>query len=108
MYGALYWQSGQVQRRQLHHQSVFLYPEEGVEGSVLHELGDDHHGAALGHHSFQMDDVGVVKLAHDGCLAQEVPPLAFSVARLQCLNSHQDLSLPRLPEVSTAHLPKLT
>lgn len=85
-----------------------LYPEEGVKGSVLHELSDDHHRAALGHHPLQMDDVGVVELAHNGCLTQEVPPLAISVSHLQRLNSHQDLSLPRLPEVSTAHLPKLS
>ena len=65
-----------------------LHPEEGVQGSVLHELCDDHDRAALGHHSLQVDDVGVVELAHDGCLAQEVPPLAICVAPLECLNSH--------------------
>ena len=85
-----------------------IYPEEGVEGSILHELSDDHHRTTLGHYTLQVDDIRVVKLAHDGCLTQEVPPLAFSVAHLQRLNSHQDLSLPRLPEVSTAHLPKLS
>lgn len=82
-------------------------PEEGVQGAVLHELSDDHHGAALGHHPLQVDDVGMVKLTHNRRLAQEVPPLPLRVAHLQGLDGHQDLSLPRLTQVSTAHLPKL-
>lgn len=28
-----------------------------------------------GDHALQMDDVGMIKLAHDACLAQEVPSL---------------------------------
>lgn len=85
-----------------------FYPEEGVQGSVLHEFSDDHHRAAFGHNPFQVDDVWMVKLAHDGRLTQEVPPLTFSVAHLQRLNGYQDLSLPRLPEISTTHLPEFS
>lgn len=63
-------------------EGTLLYPEEGIEGSILHELSNDHHRAALGHHPLQMDDVGMVELAHDRRLTQEVPSLAFSVACL--------------------------
>lgn len=83
------------------------YPEKRVEGAILHELSDDHHRAALCHHPLQVDDVGVVKLTHDRSFTQEVPPLALGVASLQRFNGHQDLSLPRLTEVSAAYLPKL-
>lgn len=84
------------------------HPEERVQRSILHELSDDHDRAAFCHHALQVDDVGVIKLAHDAGFAQEVPPLLFSVARLQCLDGYQDLSLSRQAQVSAAHLPKLT
>lgn len=58
----------------------FPYPEEGVQGAVLHELSDDHHRGALGDNTLQVDDVGVVELAHDGGLAQEVPALLLGIA----------------------------
>lgn len=85
----------------------FSYPEEGVQGAILHELGDDHHGCALGDHTLQMDDVGMIKLAHDGGLAQEVPPLFLSVARLECLDGYKDLSLAWQFQVATAYFTKL-
>ena len=55
----------------------------------------DHDRTALGDHALQANDVGVVELAHDAGLAQEVPPLLLRVARLQRLDGHVDLSLPR-------------
>ncbi|TNN79360.1 hypothetical protein EYF80_010384 [Liparis tanakae] len=54
------------------------------------------------------DDVGVVKLAHDRRLAQEVPPLTLYIAALQCLYGHGDLLLPRRSQAAAAHLAKLT
>lgn len=56
------------------------YPEEGVQGTVLHEFSDDHDRCALGDNPFQVDDIGVVELAHDGCLTQEVPALFLCVS----------------------------
>lgn len=97
-----------TQRSVLCRRCCDAHPEEGVERSVLHELCDDEDGAAPCQDSLQPDHVGVVELAHDGGLAQKVPPLALSVACLQRLDGYQDLSLPRLSEVPTAHLPKLT
>lgn len=54
-------------------------------------------GLTLGDHALQPDDVGMVELAHDGGLPQEVPPLLLTVARLKGLDGHWDLSLPRQP-----------
>ncbi len=84
------------------------YTKEGVQWSVFHEFSDDHYWSALGHHSFQMDDVGMVKLPHDAGFAQEVPPLLLRVAWFQSLNGHQNLPLPRKPEITAAYLSKLT
>lgn len=58
----------------------FPYPEKGIQGAILHELSDDHHRRALGHDTLQVDDVGMVELAHDGGFAQEVPALLLRVA----------------------------
>ena len=85
----------------------FPYPEEGVQGAVFHELSDDHHRCALGDHALQVDDVGMVELAHDGGLAQKVPALLLGIARLEGLDGHKDLSLARQLQVATAHLTKL-
>lgn len=59
-------------------------------------------------HALQPNDVGMVKLAHDGRLAQEVPPLSIHVAALQRLDRHGDLLLARRPQAAAAHLTKLT
>lgn len=83
------------------------YPKEGVQGAILHELSDDHHRRAFGDNTLQVDDIGVVELAHDGCLTQEVPPLLLRVARLECLDGHKDLSLAWQLQVATADLAKL-
>lgn len=87
---------------------IKTHPKEGVQRAILHELSDDHNRAAFCHHALQVDDVGVIKLTHDTGFTQEVPPLLLSVARLQCFNGNQNLSLPRQAQVSAAHLPKLT
>ena len=41
-----------------------IYPEESVERSVLHVLGDDHDGIGFGDDALQVDHVRVLKLAH--------------------------------------------
>lgn len=58
--------------------------------------------------TFQVDDVGVVELAHDAGLTQEVPPLPLCVAHLQCLDGHKDLTAARQLQAPTAHLTKLS
>ena len=64
------------------------HPQETVERSVLHELGEDHDGTGSGDDALQVDDVGVLELTHDGRLRQEVPPLLLCVAALQRLDRH--------------------
>ena len=71
------------------------YPEEGVEGPVLHEFGDDHDRHAVGDDPVEADDVGVLKLAHDAGLAQEFPALLLRVAPFQGLDGHVDFLFPR-------------
>lgn len=61
---------------------MFTHSEERVQRSILHELSDDHNRTALGDHAFQVDDIGMVELAHDAGLTQEIPSLLFRVARL--------------------------
>lgn len=83
------------------------HPQEGVQGTVLHELGEDHDGHAVGDHALQADDIGVLELAHDGGLTQELPPLPLRVAALQGLDGYAALLLPRGLEAPPAHLTKL-
>lgn len=83
------------------------HPEERVQCSVLHELGDDEHRAATGQHTLQVDYVGVVELSHDARLGQEVPALALGVACLQRLDGHGCLLAARLLQATPAHLAEL-
>lgn len=62
----------------------------------------------LRHDSLQADDVGMIKLRHDGCFSQEVPLLLLRVAHLQGLQGHRDVSLPRQPHASVANLSEFT
>ena len=64
-------------------------PEESVQRSVLHVLGDDHDGVGLGDDALQEDDVGVLELAHDGGLGQKVDLGLVRAARLERLDGHQ-------------------
>lgn len=50
----------------------------------------------------------MVKLAHDGGLGQEVPPLLVGVASLQGLDGHADLLLAGQLQAPAANLAKLT
>lgn len=87
---------------------MITHPEERVQGSVLHKLCDDHDWTALCHHTLQTDDVRMVKLAHNGCLRQEVPPLLVHIASLQGLDGDIDLSLSRQFQTALVHLAKFT
>lgn len=78
-----------------HIKNICAHPEERVQRAVFHKLSDDHDRAALGHHSFQMDDIRVIKLPHDARLAQEVPPLLLCITRLKCFDGNEHLSFPR-------------
>lgn len=61
----------------------------------------------FGDHALQVNDVRMVKLAHDAGLGQEVPPLFVGVASLEGLDGHTDLSLARHLQASAAHLTEL-
>lgn len=84
------------------------YPEERIQGAILHELRDDHDRPTLGNHALQANDVGVVKLAHDARLAQKVPTLLLWVASLQRLNGHIDFPLAWKFQTPLVHLSKLS
>lgn len=83
------------------------YSQEGVQSSVLHELSEDHDGAAGCYYAFQVDNVGMLELAHDWGFRQEVPPLLISVSTLKSLNGNIVLLLPRNPQPSTTDFSKL-
>lgn len=57
--------------------------------------------------AFQTDDIGVVKLAHDGRLTQEVPPLPLCVASFEGLDGHRHVLLPRHPQPPIADFSRL-
>jgi len=58
-------------------------------------------------HTFQPDDVGVVKLSHDARFTEEVPSLFLCVSGFESLDGHTDLLLRRELQSATAHLSKL-
>lgn len=62
----------------------------------------------LGDDPLEVDDVGMLELAHDAGLAQEVPPLLLGITGFQSFNGYWDLSLPWQPQQTTAHLTELT
>lgn len=90
------------------HSCSQAYPQEGVQGPVLHKLRDDHDRHTIGDDAVQPDDVGVFKLPHDAGLAEELAALLLRVAPFQRLDGHVDLLLPRHLQQATADLPKLT
>lgn len=61
----------------------------------------------FGDHALEVNDVGVVELAHDAGLGQEVPPLLVGVAGLQRLDGHADLPLAGHLQAAAAHLAEL-
>lgn len=67
-----------------------------------------HTERTFGDHTLQMNDVGVVKLAHDAGLRQEVSPLLFSVAGFQRLYGHADLPLARHFQATAADFTKFS
>lgn len=84
------------------------YPQEGVQGSVLHEFREDHNRHTVGDHTLKADDVGMLELAHDGGLAQELTPLALRVSTLQSLDGDTALLFPWCLQPTPAHLTELT
>lgn len=46
----------------------------------LVQLLEESPGITSGHNSFQMNDIGMIELAHDAGFAQEFPPLLLCVA----------------------------
>lgn len=68
---------------------------------------ESHLPLTFGDNALQVNDVGVVELAHDAGLGQEVSPLLVGVAGLQRLDGHADLPLARHLQPAAAHLAKL-
>lgn len=60
------------------------------------------------HDALQVDDVGVVELAHNAGLAQEVPPLLLRVAHFERLDGDRHVPLAGQLEASAAHLAELS
>lgn len=60
-----------------------------------------------GDDTFKADDIGVVKLTHDGRLTQKVPPLSLRVAGFEGLDGHGHVPLPRHPQPPVADFPGL-
>ena len=48
------------------------HPKIVVERSFLHVLHDNHDWLYACRHSIELNHIGMVELAHDGCLCQEV------------------------------------
>ena len=82
--------------------------QELVERPVLHVLGDDHDGVGLGDHPLQVDDVGVVELAHDGGLGEEVEAVLVGGAGLERLDGHGEVALSGHPQLALTHVAELT
>lgn len=81
---------------QLSHQPEFT---ESSPQKVVPTFCDD---------TFQVDDVGVVKLPHDACFSQEISSLFLCVAHLQGFDSHWKLTLSLQLQPPTADFPKFT
>lgn len=62
----------------------------------------------LCHNAFEVQNVWVVKLAHDCCLSKEVPPLAIWRRVLQGLNGHSLAVLTGDSQGPLIHFPKLS
>lgn len=82
------------------------HPQVGVERAIIHELHDYHGRVYLGYHTIQLDDIVMIKLAHDGCLIQEVSPHLPTGARLHVdkhVNPASMLTSPDSPKSLTQH-----
>lgn len=71
-------------------------------------LVTDHGQHTFSDYSFQVDDVGMIKLSHYAGLTQKVPSLFVCVASFQSFNSYTDLPLPWDLETATANFTKFT
>lgn len=60
-----------------------------------------------GDDALQVHYVGVLKLAHDAGLTQEVPPLLLGVAHFQGLNGHGRITFPWKLQPAAADLSEL-
>lgn len=58
--------------------------------------------------SLKADDVGVIELAHDAGLAQEIPSLLLRVSSFQGFDGHADLSFPWRLQAPTTYFAELT
>lgn len=58
--------------------------------------------------SLKADDVGVIKLAHNAGLAQEITSLLLRVSGFEGFDGHADLSFPWHLQAPTTHFAELT
>ena len=68
-----------------------FYPEESVEGAVLHVFSDDHNRIGLGDDALKINDVEMFKLAHYWSFRQEIDAGLVRTAQFQRLDGHQHL-----------------
>lgn len=77
-------------------------------GALQGEAGSPCPAPTTGDDTFKADDIGVVKLAHDGRLTQKVPPLSLCVASFEGLDGHGHVPLAWHLQASVADFPRLT
>lgn len=82
-------------------------PQKRVQSSVLHELSEDHDWTAGSDDALEVDDVGMVELAHDGRLRQEIPPLFVRVSSFESLNGDVVFFFSWDLQSAATHLAKL-
>lgn len=87
---------------------VLSHPQERIQRSVLHELGDDSLWRAAGDYPLQLQDIGVVKLAQDPGLAEEHALLPVRRPPAEGLHSNQHLSPAQRAITTARHLPELS
>lgn len=74
-----------------HLELAVVRAQERVQTAVLHELGDDHHRVALGHHPLEEYHVRVLELTHYRGLREEVVASLVGRTGLQRLYRYVDL-----------------
>lgn len=85
----------------------FFHPKEAIEGSVLHELGDDPLRRRTSNNALQLQHVGMIKLPQDPRFTEEHAPLSVRRPPAKGLHRHQHLPSAHWAITTTGHLAKL-
>lgn len=87
---------------------MLVYPEEAIEGSVLHELRDDPLWGRSGHDTLQLQHIGMIELSQDPRFTEEHPPLPVRGPPAQSLHRHQHLPPARRAVTTAGDLAELS